>query len=140
MKRGAYLSPVLVLVAIALAEACGQAATPAASGDTCELTADCQEGYVCITQPDGSRQCSSDLSSIQLTEEAGMEAAATPMEAGAPQGDSTAPPQEGGLPPQDSGTPPKDTGSPPQDTGSPPQDTGSPPQDTGSPPQEAGGD
>jgi hypothetical protein len=139
VKRGAYLSPVLVLVAMAAGEACGQAATPAASGDTCELTSDCQEGYVCITQADGSRQCSSDLSSIQLTEEAGMEAAA-PMEAGAPQGDSTAPPQEGGMPPQDSGTPPKDTGSPPQDTGSPPQDTGSPPQDTGSPPQEGGGD
>ncbi|HEY3817080.1 MAG TPA: hypothetical protein VGL81_07915 [Polyangiaceae bacterium] len=159
MKRGrAYLPPVLVVLgAMVAGEACGQAAAPAASGGSCQLTSDCQEGYVCITQPDGSRQCSNDLTSIQLTEEAGAEAAATPMDAAAPMGDGSAPPpQEGGVtsqdsgsppppqdsgsPPKDSGSPPQDTGSPPQDTGSPPQDTGSPPQDTGSPPQEAGGD
>lgn len=105
-------------------EACGQAETPAGSGGTCELTSDCQEGYVCITQPDGTRQCSNDLSSIQLSEEGGTEAGAMPMEAAAPQGDSAAPPQESGTPPQDSGSPPKDTGSPPVDTGSPPQEAG----------------
>lgn len=143
MKRGgAYLYPVLVIATIAMGagEACSQAGPPAAAGGTCEQASDCQEGFVCITQSDGTRQCSSDLSSIQLTEEGGTEAAATPMDGAAPQGDSAAPPQEGGSPPQDSGSPPQDTGSPPQDTGSPPQDTGSPPQDTGSPPQEAGGD
>ena len=110
MKRGgAYVYPVLVFAAAMLAgEACGQAETPAGSGGTCELTSDCQEGYVCITQPDGTRQCSNDLSSIQLSEEGGTEAGAMPMEAAA----------------QDSGSPPKDTGSPPVDTGSPPQEAG----------------
>jgi hypothetical protein len=123
-------------------EACGQAAAPAASGDTCELSTDCQEGYVCITQPDGTRQCSNNLAAIQSTEEAGADAPAmAAMDGTAPQGDSTVPPSESGAPPpQDSGSPPADTGSPPKDTGSPPVDTGSPPQDTGSPPQEAGGD
>ena len=119
-RRGAFLcSVVTVAAALGAAEACGQPAAPAASGDTCELTSECQEGYVCIKQADGTRQCSSDLSSIQLTEEAGAEAAAMPMEGAAPQGDS---------------------GAPQADTGSPPVDTGAPPVDTGSPPQEAGGD
>ncbi len=118
--RGAYLYPVIVVAAaMGAAEACGQPAPPAASGDTCALTSDCQEGYVCIKQADGTRQCSNDLSSIQTTEEAGAEAAAMPMEGAAPQGDS---------------------GAPPADTGSPPADTGTPPADTGSPSQEAGGD
>ena len=112
-RRGAFLcSVVAVAAALGAAEACGQPAAPAAAGGTCELTSECQEGYACLTQPDGTRQCSNDFSSIQLTEEAGAEAAAMPMEAAAPQGDS----------------------------GSPPADTGSPPVDTGSPPQEAGGD
>ena len=140
MKRGgAFLYPVLVFAAaMGAGEACGQAETPAASGGTCEQASDCQEGYVCITQPDGTRQCSNDLTSIQLTEEGGMEAAAMAMEGAAPQGDGAAPPQEGGAPPPDSGSPPMDSGSPPADTGSPPKDTGSPPQDTGSPPQDTG--
>ena len=120
-------------------EACGQAETPAASGGTCEQASDCQEGYVCITQPDGTRQCSNDLTSIQLTEEGGTDGAEMmEMEGAAPQGDGAAPPQEGGAPPPDSGSPPVDSGSPPKDTGSPPVYTGSPPVDTGSPPQEAG--
>jgi hypothetical protein len=120
-------------------EACGKAAPPVGAGGTCQEATDCQEGYVCVPQPDGTRQCSSDLTPIQSTEDAG-EGGAAPMEAGQPPpGDSTAPPQDSGSPPQDTGSPLKDTGSPPQDTGSPPQDTGSPPQDTGSP-QEAGGD
>jgi hypothetical protein len=130
-RPGAWVTPVFVFaVVVGAGEACSQAENPSSQGGTCQLTSDCQQGYVCITQTDGTRQCSSDLSSIQSTEEAGAEAAAAVMD-GAPQGDSTA---------QDTGSPPQDTGSPPQDTGSPPQDTGSPPQDTGSPPQEAGGD
>ena len=143
MKRGSFLYPVLAIAAaMGVGEACGQAETPAASGGTCEQASDCQEGYVCITQPDGTRQCSNDLSSIQLTEEAGMDAGEMMMAmdgAAPPQGDGAAPPQESGTtPPPDSGSPPKDSGSPPKDTGSPPVDTGSPPVDTGSPPQEAG--
>jgi hypothetical protein len=129
VKRGAtHLYPVLVVLgAMAGSEACGQAETPEGSGGTCQLTSDCQEGYVCITQQDGTRQCSNDLSSIQQSEEAGVEAAAMPMmDGGTPQGD-------GAAPAADSGTPP------PQDSSSPPPDTGSsPPPDTGSPPQEAG--
>ena len=133
-----------------LAEACGQPAPAESAGGTCEQSTDCQEGYVCITQPDGTRQCSNDLSSIQTTEEAGAEAAAQqdgstpdtgltpPADGNAPPVDSTAPPQDTGTTQQDTGTPPKDTGSPPQDTGSPPQDTGSPPQDTGT--SSGGGD
>jgi hypothetical protein len=147
VKRGAaHLYPVLVVLgAMAAAEACGQAETPQGSGGTCQLTSDCQEGYVCITQQDGTRQCSSDLSSIQQTEEAGAEAAATPMMDGAaPAGDGGTPPATdsgSAPPPMDSGsTPPPDSSSPPppKDSGSPPADTGSPPADTGSPPQEAG--
>jgi hypothetical protein len=130
VKRGAaHLYPVLVVLgAMAASEACGQAETPQGSGGTCQLTSDCQEGYVCITQQDGTRQCSNDLSSIQQSEEAGVEAAATPMT------DGGAPPLgDGAGPAADSGTPPpKDSSSPPPDTGS------SPPPDTGSPPQEAG--
>ena len=137
-RRGAFLSPVLVFaVAVGAGEACGQPDNPATQGGTCALTSDCQEGFECITQPDGTRQCSSDFSSIQHTEEAGAEAAAMPMD-GAAQGDSTVPPQDSGAPPGDTGTPPQDTGSPPQDTGTPPQDTGTPPQDTGPPPQDTG--
>jgi hypothetical protein len=141
VKRAAFLYPVLVFAAaMGAGEACSNAETPASSGGDCQVTSDCQEGYVCITQTDGTRQCSNDLSSIQTTEEAGTEGAAPPMEGAAPQGDSAAPPQDSGSPPADTGAPPADTGSPPKDTGSPPQDTGSPPQDTGSPPAEAGGD
>jgi hypothetical protein len=95
---------------MAASEACGQAETPASSGGTCQQTTDCQEGYVCITQPDGTRQCSNDLTSIQLSEEAGMEAGATPMEAAAPQGDSAAPPAEAGSPTPETGTPAPEAG------------------------------
>jgi hypothetical protein len=104
MRGLAYLYSVLVVVAaVVTGEACGQAETPAGNGGTCQQTTDCQEGYVCITQPDGTRQCSNDLTSIQLSEEGGMEAGETPMEAAAPEGDSAAPPQETGAPPQEAG-------------------------------------
>jgi len=106
-RGGALLYPVLVFAAAVVAgEACGQAETPASSGGTCEQSTDCQEGYVCITQLDGTRQCSNDLTSIQASEgEAGMEAGAMamPMEAAAPQGDSGASPAETGAPPQEAG-------------------------------------
>ena len=133
-RRGAFPYPVLVFaVAIGAGEACGQPDNPATQGGTCALTSDCQEGYVCIKQPDGTRQCTNDLSSIQTTEDAGggVDSGMAASDSTAPQGDSSAPTQESGAPPQDSGTPPQDTGSPPQDTGSPPQDTGSPPVDAG---------
>ena len=133
-----------MLVASAVA-ACSNAANPAGGGGTCAVTDDCQQGYVCITTADGSRQCSNDLSQIESSLEGGADAAAATdapaqqQDGTTPTTDSGAPPADTGAPPQDTGSPPQDTGSPPQDTGSPPQDTGSPPQDTGSP-QEAGGD
>jgi hypothetical protein len=116
-------------------QACSSPAALGGQGETCEQATDCQEGLACVPQPDGTRQCSNDLTPVQTTEEAGVNDAPAPMDA-APQDGTT--PQDTGSPPQDTGSPPKDTGSPPQDTGTPPQDTGSPPQDTGSPPQETG--
>ena len=74
-RGGAVFYSVLVLgLATAGSEACGQAAAPVGAGGTCGLTPDCAEGYACITQPDGSRQCSNDFSSIQSTEDAGLDA------------------------------------------------------------------
>lgn len=145
MKRGGPLLFTLasVVLAASAGAACGQQASPAGPGDTCEQATDCQEGYVCITQPDGSRQCSDNLSSIQTTEEAGMDAEAqgdapAAQDGSAPAPDGTAPADSGGGSPDTGGGGTKDSGTPPQDTGSPPQDTGSPPQDTGSPPADSG--
>jgi hypothetical protein len=139
-RGGAFLFTLAAaLAAVAAGGACGQPAPAESQGGTCEQSTDCQEGYVCITQPNGSRQCSNDLSSIQSTEEAGgMDATAPQNDATTPPQDGTTPPQESGSPPQESGSPPKDSGTPPKEAGNPPQDTGSPPQDTGSPPQETG--
>ena len=141
MKRrgGAVFYSVLVLgLATAASEACGQAAAPVGAGGTCTLTTDCAEGYACLPQADGSRECSNNFSSIQSTEDAGLDATtAVPGEA-APQDDAMASSGEGGTPPQDSGPPAADTGSPVADTSTPPRDTGSPPEDTGSPPLDTG--
>jgi hypothetical protein len=108
-------------------QACSKAAAPVGANGTCALTTDCAEGLQCITQPDGSRQCSSCLMCIESTEESGADAPAVMM------GDDA-------TPPDDAAAPPDDTGAAAPDTGSPPADTGSPPPDTGSPPVEAGGD
>jgi hypothetical protein len=138
VRRG---GPVLFALFVAgtlagAAPACSNAAKLQGEGGECTQATDCQEGLVCVPQADGTLKCSSDLSSIQKTEEAGAEAA-PPKEAGADgtAGDGTAPLDSGA--PQDTGTPPQDTGTPPQDTGTPPQDTGTPPQDTGTPPQDS---
>lgn len=131
-RRGAILLGFSGVLAVAAAVgACGQPANPAGSGSTCELTTDCQQGYACLTQPDGTRQCSSDFSSIQTTEESGtMEAAAKEGAAaadGATPGDGTMPtPETGGNP--ETGTTPETGG--PQETGTTPE-TGAP--ETGSP-------
>ncbi len=66
---------------------------------------------MCVPQPDGTRKCSSDLTPIQSTEEAGAAADGAAKDG---QGDA---PSDGSSPPQDGGTPPQDTGSPPQDSG-----------------------
>jgi hypothetical protein len=77
-------SVVLGVAGTALAglEACGGSGShegTVAPGDACEQAADCQEGYVCIAQPTGpkeccgtqalpSGQCASNLTSIQSSE------------------------------------------------------------------------
>jgi len=94
--------------------ACSQAAPLVGQGGTCQVTTDCQDGLACITQPDGTRQCSSDFTGIQSTE-SDAETDAPAMATG-------------------------DGAAPASDTGSPPADTGTTPQDTGAAPQEAGGD
>jgi hypothetical protein len=119
-------------------QACSSPATPSGQGDTCEQATDCQEGLACIPQANGTRQCSSDFTPVQTTEEAGVTQDAPAQQEAAP-GDGTTPPPDGTTPtPDTGGNPPPDTGSPPKDSGSPPPDTGSPPPDTGSPPPDTG--
>jgi hypothetical protein len=95
---------------------------PIGSGGQCFETTDCAAGLVCIPQKDGSRICSSDLSSIQMTETdasdsggGGGGGGGTGDGGGGPTGDSggTKPPVDSGTtPPVDSGTtPPVDSGS-----------------------------
>jgi hypothetical protein len=132
-----FYSVLAIAMATAASEACGQAAAPVGAGGTCTLAPDCAEGYACITQPDGSRQCSNDFSSIQSTEDASLDVTTAVGNEAAPGDDAAAPPDEGGTPPPDTGTGPADT-APPPDTGSPPQDSGAPPQDTGTPVQDTG--
>jgi hypothetical protein len=122
----------------ALPAACSSQEQLQGEGGPCTQATDCQEGLVCIPQPDGTRTCSSDLGSIQQTEDAGGGGNdAAPKDSG--NADARMPARDGGTPPQDGGAPPQDSGSPPQDSGSPPQDGGSPPQDSGAPPQDSGG-
>jgi hypothetical protein len=139
-RGGPFLFPVAaVVLAVLGGQACSKAATPGGDGASCEVATDCAEGYACIAQPNGTRACSSNLSSIQQTEEAGMEAAATPDEGGTT-GDATTPPaSDAGNPAPEAGTPPKDSGTPAKEAGSPPKDSGTPPQDS-APPQDAEAD
>jgi len=128
---------VLATVALAaLTPGCSSQEQLQGEGGQCTQATDCQEGLVCIPQPDGTRKCSGDLGAIQ-PDAGGAGDATAPKDGG--KGDAATPPADGGTPPQDGGTPPKDSGSPPQDSGSPPQDSGGPPQDSGSPPQDSGG-
>jgi hypothetical protein len=134
-SRRFYGALLAVGTALAAPAACSSSSAGLqGEGGTCSLTSDCQEGLVCIPQSDGSRKCSSDLSGIQQTEEAGGADATmpTPQKDGGKTTDGGKPAGDGGSPPpQDGGNQPQDTGSPPQDTGTPPQDTGAPPQDSG---------
>ncbi len=159
---GRVFSHALVgLVASALAGAVGACSSPekaSGQGGQCFVTDDCAPGFACITQADGTRQCTNDVSSVQtLPPEAGGPTDAPPMEAGeggalpdstAPEGAPPPPPDAGTPPPPDAGSPPPpdtgappppDTGAPPPDTGAPPTpDTGAPPPDSGSPPPDSG--
>jgi hypothetical protein len=75
----AALAPVAMLIA------CGSQKL-GAQGATCLQATDCQEGLVCVPQPKGANVCSSDLSTIQLTEDA----TAPAMDAGAKRDAGTA--------------------------------------------------
>jgi hypothetical protein len=55
---------------MAMAFACVGSQKLGGSGATCLQATDCQEGLVCIPQTNGPNICSSDLSTIQLTEDA----------------------------------------------------------------------
>ena len=135
--------PVTVLVVAVMAIACSSPEKLAGEGSECFLTTDCQEGLACITQTDGTRRCSSDLSSIQdpAVPSGGDAAAASPegggdagVEAEPPPTDATTPPpQDAPPPPADASTPPQDVAAPPPDVGTPPQEASPPPP----PPQEA---
>jgi hypothetical protein len=140
-RRGGVFYAVFVMTLGTVAsEACSQAAAPAGAGGTCSVVTDCAEGYVCIKQPDGSHQCSNDLSGIQSTEDSGVDSTtAAPSEA-APPDDATAPPDDGGTVFVDGASPVGEGATPSADTGAPPKDTGAPPQDTGTPVSDSGMD
>jgi hypothetical protein len=112
-----------VVSALVAVQACSNPAPLVGSGGTCAVTTDCQSGLACVPQPNGTRQCTSDFSGIQTTEDAGADGGGTTE-------DATTPPADGTTP-EESSTPPPDSGSTQQDTGSPPPDTGSPPQEAG---------
>jgi hypothetical protein len=124
-----------------LAQACGGGGShegTVAPGGDCEQATDCQEGYVCIPQTTGpkqccgtqslpSGQCANNLSSIQSSLEAGggtdapaaMNDAAAPTDGTAPNDGTMPMPETGGMetaPPMETGT--KET-APPMETGSP---------------------
>lgn len=44
--------------------ACSQSPNPIGEGGACAITTDCDKGLVCVPQRNGSRICTSDLSSI----------------------------------------------------------------------------
>lgn len=64
-KRAAFVALVTAgLIAIA---ACAQETSPVGPGEECFLASDCQPGLVCVPQPNGSRQCSADLTGFEGT-------------------------------------------------------------------------
>jgi hypothetical protein len=117
----------------AVAAACSNSAAPVGAGDVCQLASDCAQGLVCVPQADGSRRCSSDLSGIVSTIDAGggMDAAAeaAPAQDGTAPADGTTPTETGGNP--ETGTQPETGGNPPETGGQP--ETGGNPPETGAP-------
>jgi hypothetical protein len=130
--------------ALAYDSACSSTASLVGAGGACELAADCLEGLVCIpdTTSATGRSCSSDLSSIQMTEFPDTGTDATMDTDGSDDGAvTTYPTDSGGNPPSDATTP-NDSGGgtpPPQDSGTPVKDSGTtPPPDSG--PADSGAD
>jgi hypothetical protein len=59
--------------------ACSSPPTLAGVGGRCMQVADCQLGLVCVYQSNGAGTCSSDTSSLVMTEEGGSAATGTTM-------------------------------------------------------------
>jgi len=100
-------------LACAAVGACSSSPKLVGAGGECFQATDCQDGLVCIPKRGGSSVCSSDLSSIQTTEEAG----GAPTDASDDGPADGPPPGDGPLPDSEPDTVvPADT-APPGDTG-----------------------
>jgi hypothetical protein len=102
----------VALAPIAMALACVGSQKLGGEGATCLQVTDCREGLVCVPQTNGPNICSSDLSTIQLTEDAtapkdaaprrdaagdASSAADAPAADDASQGDTAAPANDAGA-------------------------------------------
>jgi hypothetical protein len=88
------------LVGLAAVAACSSPAALLGQGGQCLQTTDCENGLVCVPQPNnGPKICSSNLATTVSTEEAG-----TTAPTDAPTGDGNVAPGDG-APPGDTGSP-----------------------------------
>jgi hypothetical protein len=120
----AALAPLAMLIA------CGSQKL-GAQGATCLQATDCQEGLVCVPQPKGANICSSDLSTIQLTEDAtapAMDAAAKRDAASADAAVDDAPGADAPVA-DDAAPPPPPVDAAPADASASTPDAASPPDD-----------
>ncbi len=83
--------------------ACSTQAKAVAQGGQCFQAIDCQDGLVCVPQPDGRSACTNDVSGIVHIEDA-----AVPREAAARDGMADGQPGDGAV----SDAPPADTAPP----------------------------
>jgi hypothetical protein len=118
--------------------ACSSPPALKGNGGQCLQTIDCQQGLFCVPQKNGAASvCTTDLSMIVSTEEAGtQEAAAQVMMDGGKDGTTgdgaTSPAPDTGTtkPPADSGSTPE--AQPPQDNAAPPMEATAPVPDASS--------
>ena len=125
VRRRTVVSWVIASGAMVLAgvAACSSPASLVANGGECFQATDCQAVLVCIPQTSGTSICSSDLSSIQMTEDASVAdgAAKTMMMDAAAAADGPTTPTDGAKPPPvDAGTPLDANMPPPVDANIPP--------------------
>ncbi len=93
-----------MLALTAIAAACASSASKVGAGAECFLASDCEDGLVCVPQPNGGRVCSNDISRVagRPPAEGGAGDANVADATDAPVNDAPA-----DSPPQDTGT---DTG------------------------------
>jgi hypothetical protein len=133
--------------ATALCGACSSAEKLSGAGGACFLVTDCQEGLVCVpkvaSQPNGTRVCSNNVSSIVPgdtgTQEPDAEGIPTTLptfdaepvpdalmtsDGSAPEDATTPPPQQEAAPPpmEASSPPPMEASTPPVEASAPPAD------------------